>query len=256
MDELEQQRAVARVALEAIGDSGFALAGSGAIREHGVIARPTRDVDLFTPNLDPKAFSAAVARVESAWREAGWDVMTRAQHAGHTRFLVHIPDGRATEVELGVDWRAKTPARLDVGPVLDLEDAVGNKVSALYGRSAPRDFLDVDAIRQSGLFSDAALLELSEERDPGFDRQLFARQLQQVSRIDHGAVEAYEVSPQQWAGVQQRTTGWSQQILEPGDTSGATAPISPNRAPQPLRPGTPSVDEITGMQPGAWGPSM
>lgn len=257
MDELEQQRAVARVALEAIGDSGFALAGSGAIREHGVIVRPTRDVDLFTPNLDPKAFSAAVARVESAWREAGWDVMTRAQHAGHTRFLVHIPDGLATEVELGVDWRAKTPARLDVGPVLDLEDAVGNKISALYGRSAPRDFLDVDAIRQSGLFSDAALLELSEDRDPGFDRQLFARQLQQVSRIDHGAVEAYEVSPQQWAGVQQRTTDWSQQILEPQDTSGAAGPASrPQGAPPPNRSGMPGVDEISGMPPGTWAPSM
>lgn len=112
MDELEQQRAVARVALEAIGDSGFAMAGSGAIREHGVIARPTRDVDLFTANVDPESFSAAVARVEEAWRDAGRDVMTRAKHPGHTRFLVQIPDGLATEVELGVDWRAKSPARL------------------------------------------------------------------------------------------------------------------------------------------------
>lgn len=144
-----------------------------------------------------------------------------------------------------------------MGPVLDLEDAVGNKVSALYGRSAPRDFLDVDAIRQSGLFSDAALLELSEDRDPGFDRQLFARQLQQVSRIDHGAVEAYEVSPQQWAGVQQRTTDWSQQILEPQDTSGEAGPASRHQgAPPPNRSGMPGVDEISGMPPGTWGPSM
>lgn len=143
-----------------------------------------------------------------------------------------------------------------MGPVLDLEDAVGNKVSALYGRVAPCDFLEVDAIRRSGTFSDAALLELSEDRDPGFDRMLFARQLQQVSRISPGAVEPYGVSAEEWSAVQQRTADWSQQILEPEGASGTTTPISRNRQPQTPRPGTPSIDEITGMPPGAWGPSM
>ena len=44
------QREVARIALDSL--EGFALAGSGAIREHGVIDRPTEDVDLFTANAD------------------------------------------------------------------------------------------------------------------------------------------------------------------------------------------------------------
>ena len=45
----EEQRRITRLALEAAGDeAGFALAGSGAIREHGLIDRPTEDVDLFT----------------------------------------------------------------------------------------------------------------------------------------------------------------------------------------------------------------
>lgn len=44
--EVAAQREVARIALAAV--DGFALAGSGAIREHGVIERPTEDVDLFT----------------------------------------------------------------------------------------------------------------------------------------------------------------------------------------------------------------
>lgn len=36
MNDLELQRTVTRIALEASGPSGFALAGSGAIREHGI----------------------------------------------------------------------------------------------------------------------------------------------------------------------------------------------------------------------------
>lgn len=42
------------------------------------------------------------------------------------------------DVDLGVDWRQDDPVTLDVGPVLSLGDAVGNKVSALLaeGRRA------------------------------------------------------------------------------------------------------------------------
>lgn len=86
---------------------------------------------------------------------------------------------------------------------------------------------------------------------------LFARQLQQVSRISPGAVEPYGVSVEEWSAVQQRTADWSQQILEPQDTSGAAGPASRHQgAPPPNRSGMPGVDEISGMPPGTWGPSM
>lgn len=54
------QRTVARVALDSV--DGFALAGSGAIREHGVIDPPTEDVDLFppTPTRRPTAWRSIV----------------------------------------------------------------------------------------------------------------------------------------------------------------------------------------------------
>lgn len=42
------QRDIARIALDASRDSGFVLAGSGAIREHCLSHRPTEDIDLFT----------------------------------------------------------------------------------------------------------------------------------------------------------------------------------------------------------------
>ena len=66
MNELELQRTVTRIALEASASSGFALAGSGAIREHGVINRMSQDVDLFTSNTNERAFGAAVDRLIDA----------------------------------------------------------------------------------------------------------------------------------------------------------------------------------------------
>lgn len=42
------QRDVARIALAATHQYGFALAGSGAIREHQLTNRPAEDINLFT----------------------------------------------------------------------------------------------------------------------------------------------------------------------------------------------------------------
>ena len=55
------QRQVTQIALAAAGrDSEFALAGSGAVREHGLIERPTQDVDLFTARQDNRMFDDAL----------------------------------------------------------------------------------------------------------------------------------------------------------------------------------------------------
>lgn len=178
--------------------------------------------------------------------------MVRSRHQEHVQLLVDVHGGRAIEVDLGVDWRANEPTAREVGPVLELEDAIGNNISALYARTAPRDFLDVDAIRSSGRFSDAALLKLSEDRDPGFERKLFAHQLQQVERMDPGVVAPYGVGPQRWGAVQARSMQWSREILEPQEPRRAAQ--GPSRV-RPT-PGAPGVDEISRMPPGMWGPSM
>lgn len=66
------ERDVARIALASV--DGFAPAGSGAIREHGVIDRPTEDVDLFTANADEDAFSVAIDHVTVRLRSSGFEV--------------------------------------------------------------------------------------------------------------------------------------------------------------------------------------
>jgi len=59
-DVLTAQREITRLALRSLDGTSFVLAGSGAIREHGLVDRPTEDVDLFTSDVDLQQFSAAV----------------------------------------------------------------------------------------------------------------------------------------------------------------------------------------------------
>ena len=73
-DDEDLQCDLTRVALTALQGRGFALAGSGAIREHGIVDRLTHDVDLFTNDVDPAAFDLAVEQLTGALRDAGHDV--------------------------------------------------------------------------------------------------------------------------------------------------------------------------------------
>ncbi len=208
--EVAVQREVARIALAGV--DGFALAGSGAIREHGIIERRTEDVDLFTTSQDVPAFSAAVDQVADQLRGSGYRVDQTRQAPQYARLRVAAGDGLQLDVDLGVDWRRDDPVTLDVGPVLSLADAVGSKVGALYSRAEPRDYLDVDAIRASGRFSDEQLLTAAAERDAGFEVGMFAQQLAGVSRITLADVRRYGVTAEQLENIKTRCTRWAVEL--------------------------------------------
>lgn len=210
--ETDVQREVTRIALAGVEQAGFALAGSGAIREHGVTDRPTEDVDLFTANLDPEAFERAVDRVVTDLRTAGYDVDEARRVPQFARLNVRTTAGLELDVDMGVDWREYDPVTLDVGPVLSLPDAIGNKVSALYSRGEARDYLDLDAIRASTRFTDEELLDAAAERDPGFDSAMFAQQLDAVRRLQPAQVARYGISGEELEGIKARCVRWAGQL--------------------------------------------
>jgi hypothetical protein len=53
------QREITRVAHRSLDGTSFVLAGSGAIREHCLVDRPTQDVNLFTSDVDLSRFSGS-----------------------------------------------------------------------------------------------------------------------------------------------------------------------------------------------------
>jgi hypothetical protein len=100
-----------------------------------VLDRPTEDVDLFSP--EPGAPGAVVQDVRHALESLGYavDIIRRPEDSGGE--FVRLSMSRRDEtmlLDLARDWRQKPPTRLDIGPVLDIEDAVGSKVTAQVGR--------------------------------------------------------------------------------------------------------------------------
>ena len=212
-DVLHHQRQVTRLVLARLAHGGFALAGSGAIREHGLTSRPTEDVDLFAATPDRASFDAAVETAVAVLRQSGYTVVPLRRAELFARLEVTGGDGTVLEVDLGVDWRAHPPVLLDVGPVLAVQDAVANKVGALYSPGEARDYLDVDQIRQSGRFTDSELLQLAADHDPGFDGVRFAEQLHRVSRIHPRHVEQYGTTAAEFVGLQRRLNAWAAELV-------------------------------------------
>lgn len=210
MDPLHAR--LARVGLAAAASYGFVLAGGYAVQAHGFLERISDDVDLFTDIADPAAFAEAVDRVAAAYRADGFTVDVELLGVVFARCAVIDESGRQTRVEMGCDWRSRAPVQLDIGPVLHPDDAVANKVTTLFGRAAPRDYLDVNAALASGRYTPDRLLELAEEHDGGFDRPYFAQALQAVDRWPDREYAVYGTTEEQIARMRERLKEWAAHI--------------------------------------------
>jgi hypothetical protein len=208
---------IAKIALAAGARFGLALAGWYAVSAHGMGNRPSDDVGLFTSWQHRDEFSDLTAVVISALETSGYKVATVMRAETFVRLTAtDLADGAEEKIELSVDWRAHDPVQLDIGPVLHADDAIANKVCALFGRALPRDFLDVDAAVTSGRYTREQLLELAANADHGFDQLLFADALGALTQITDAACTEYRTPPNTIADMRHRFALWRQELLAAG----------------------------------------
>ncbi|MDP9799390.1 hypothetical protein J2S43_007902 [Catenuloplanes nepalensis] len=213
-------RRLAEIALAAAGEKhGLALAGGYAVRAHGIGERPSSDVDLFMDWQRRADFPAAVDLVIAALQQAGFTVVIDAQAETFARVIVTgagYLGGRSDKIEMAADWRSHPPVQLDLGPVLHPDDAVANKMAALYGRAVARDFLDIHATLRSGRYTREQLLRLAVNADPGFDRIMFARALGVADQISEKTFAAYGTDGETIASLRETFAGWRRELLGGG----------------------------------------
>ena len=210
---------VTTVMLAVAADRAFALAGAGALNAHGIVDRPTQDIDLFSPL--PGGPGAAFDDIRAALVAAGFVVtVTRPLGTGGDFVAFTVArDGQSVSVDLARDWRSADPVRLAVGPVLAAADLVGSKATALATRGLARDFIDTAAILDR--FSRIELLRLTFERDPGLRVRDFADAMKRLDTIDDAAFAAYDLTVDQIAAVRERFVDWPRDPA--GDDEGHAA---------------------------------
>jgi len=172
-------------------DSGFFyLTGGTALIEFYTGHRKSFDLDLFTsekPILVP--FSRILE--ESLRKKCSVTVVRRFET------FVEMEAGREREnirIHLAYDspFRLRKSLETDLGvPVSDFEDLAADKLLAFYGRTEPRDAIDVFFILKMKDFRELA--ELAQKKDPGFDLYWLAVALEKTGtfpdEIDKWPVE-------------------------------------------------------------------
>jgi hypothetical protein len=211
----ELQREVAVIALRAAARHGFALAGGNALIAHGIVDRPTDDVDLFSDQ--ETGVAAAAQAVEDALREAGFETERRdlsggledlfeGMGEGLAEWIITAPGGQQTMLQMAYFDRTHGPVTMDVGPVLDLEDLAGWKAIALVSRVEPRDYVDIAAALEH--YTVDQLISLAKRLDPGLESQDFKDAGQQLDRLPDQIFARYGLGPQDVARLRDRFATW------------------------------------------------
>lgn len=205
---------VARIALEASAGHGFALAGGNALAAHGIIDRPTEDVDLFAP--EPGAVQAAAGLVAAALTAAGLTV-TKAPEADDLAEVFYgfdqektqyeeAGDGHVVRLELVRFDRSRPAVMMGIGPVLHRDDVLGSKVAAMATRAEARDYADVAAALAS--HDRAELIELARRADPDLADEELADAMQRLDRLDDAVFGQYRLSAGQVRGIREAFATW------------------------------------------------
>ncbi len=170
---------------------GFALAGGGALIAHEVVDRTTRDLDCFCPTR------AAVDRLWPAIRDRLLSerlaVDVHQSDHGFAKMSVTDPaTGESTQVDVGFDPATHAAIAMPIGSVRALDDLAGDKLLALFGRAAPRDFVDVHALRDH--FTRRTLQSLATAKDLGFNLAVLRDALGVLDDLPRSAFEVNDAT--------------------------------------------------------------
>jgi hypothetical protein len=205
-------QSLARIGLDAGQEYGFALAGGYALQAAGFLKRPTEDIDLFTVWERRGDYDVAARAIVDAYLATGLSVDAERRHDSFTR--LRVSDGVQTAtVELGVDKRANEPVRTSIGPVLHPDDAIANKMRALYERTQACDFIDIDGVLRSGRYDRSTLLQLAERADITFDGSVFAAALAQAQLLEADDFARYGLVGENLDSLRHRFALWRAELL-------------------------------------------
>lgn len=189
----------------------LALAGGYAIQAHGLVDRPSEDVDFATASSVPVA--EIVAALAEAYERGGFAVTMRGGDARKGHLDVRLPSGTVYRVDVLKEPLRFPPAMMAFGPVLALPDAVALKLGALHDRALPRDAIDVYAA--TAYFSEGEMVALCRRAlEEDFSLDALREHLDGVLMYSDAEFEHYGCTAEQIAGLRVWAQSWSNRLAQ------------------------------------------
>jgi hypothetical protein len=188
---------------------GLALAGGYAIKAHGLVDRPSDDIDFATSANAP--VEDIIAALADAYRAAGYEVQVLDADLRKGHLLVTFPLGGTYRVDVLKEALNHPLAMMEFGPVIGLADAVALKMSALHDRVMPRDLLDIHGA--TAYFTGPELISLCRSvMDDEFSLETLRDQLNFGAMYPDSSFERYGCEPGMINEVRAWAFRWATEI--------------------------------------------
>ncbi|MBI4354512.1 MAG: nucleotidyl transferase AbiEii/AbiGii toxin family protein [Candidatus Omnitrophica bacterium] len=148
----------------------FYLTGGTALAAFYLEHRISDDLDLFTHALELDSIERVI---EDAWKQAGLRV--KRERASPTFRRYRIEDDLQVDVVRDVDFRLGTPELRGAWMVDHPKNIAVNKVTAIYGRLEPKDYVDLYFLKGYLDFDILELLEWGRHKDAGLENFQWAK---------------------------------------------------------------------------------
>lgn len=130
-------KALVDAALPVCARYGLAVAGGYAVKAHGLVERPSEDIDFATGTGAP--IEEIVAALAAAYRTVGFEVQVLDAEGRKGHLLVTFPLSGTYRVDVLKEPLNHPVVWMEFGPVIALADTVALKMGALHDRALPRD---------------------------------------------------------------------------------------------------------------------
>ena len=188
---------------------GLAVAGGYAINAHGLVERPSEDIDFATATT--ASMGEIMRALADAYTEAGYEVEVLDVDLRKGHLLVKFPLSGTCRVDVLKEPLNHPLVMMEYGPVIALADAVALKMGALHDRGLPRDLLDVHGA--TAHFSGPELISLCRAAlDEEFSLEALRDQLGYAAMYPDEAFARYGCAPDMIAAVKAWAQEWSTQI--------------------------------------------
>jgi hypothetical protein len=109
---------------------GLGVAGGYAVKAHGLVERPSEDIDFATGAAAP--IEEIVAALAAAYRSVGFEVQVLDAEGRKGHLLVTFPLGGTYRVDVLKEPLNHPVVWMEFGPVIALADTVALKMGALH----------------------------------------------------------------------------------------------------------------------------
>lgn len=162
----------------------FFLTGGTALAEYYLKHRLSEDLDLFTTDQSVD-FGAVSLQINELINQLNYEIEHQVSTPAFLQFILKGPKGYTLKIDIVKDVPVHFGKIKKVGNVYvdSLENMAVGKLLAIFGRTAPKDFIDVYFLLKQEKMDFKKLFELSKKKDLGLNEFYLAEMFYQVTKL-------------------------------------------------------------------------